>query len=232
MRRRLAAAAMALASPAAADAVVDDLFLHVLAHEMGHAVIREFDLPVLGPEEALADAFAIVLLHQEMPQDAARITATRARAWLAEDGREGMFSEYPDDAKRAGAAVCLAYGLDPEGRAGLADAFGLAGEAAEACADFGPEQGRAWRRILAPLMMPEGAQVTELGGRMDPGFDPGARPSDAALERAAALLSRIDWHSRVTLALEQGACGAGWSRNGRRIEICDAYLARLAAAAR
>ena len=31
----------------------------VVLHELGHALIREFDLPVLGNEVTVADAFAI-----------------------------------------------------------------------------------------------------------------------------------------------------------------------------
>jgi len=33
---------------------------HVLYHELAHALIREFDLPVLTNEEAMADSFATI----------------------------------------------------------------------------------------------------------------------------------------------------------------------------
>jgi len=36
----------------------EDVLFHVVMHEMGHALVREFDLPVLGNEETLADTFA------------------------------------------------------------------------------------------------------------------------------------------------------------------------------
>lgn len=34
--------------------------VHVAAHEIGHAFLREFDHPVLSPEETIADDFATV----------------------------------------------------------------------------------------------------------------------------------------------------------------------------
>ena len=39
---------------------------HVLYHELGHALIREFDLPVLANEEAMADSFATLWVTQEL----------------------------------------------------------------------------------------------------------------------------------------------------------------------
>lgn len=232
--RAAAAAILAILSalPARADAVLDRVFLHVVAHEIGHAAIREFDLPVTASEEAMADAFAVVLLHTGFPDDAGAIVADRAAAHLAEDDRPGIFDEHPPDARRAGAMLCLALALDPEGRAEMAASFGLEGEDADACVDAGTEVGRGWRRLMAPYRLPEVAAVTEAGVRLARGRLPEGSPSDAAVGRARAMLTAIDWHSFVTLSLDAGCDGAGWSRNGRVISVCDAYLALLAVAAR
>ncbi|WP_371158213.1 DUF4344 domain-containing metallopeptidase [Jannaschia sp. 2305UL9-9] len=206
-----------------------DALLHVIAHEIGHAVLREFDLPILGPEEAIADDFATVYLHMMLPGRLPAIVAAHARHTMADDDVPGPFSEYRSDRRRAGRAVCLAYGLDPDRHAGLARDFGLGGAAAATCRDFATEVARGWRRTLAPYLMPPDARVTEVGMTVDDG-DPMARafadsPAHAEAER---LLRAIDWHSRVTLALSQCDGSAGWSRGERRITVCGAYIARLA----
>jgi len=43
------------------DQFVEDVLMHVVLHEIGHALIREFDLPILGNEETMGDAFAATL---------------------------------------------------------------------------------------------------------------------------------------------------------------------------
>ena len=48
----------------------EDVVLHVVLHEIGHALIREFDLPVLGNEETMADAFATNYLAYHLPERA------------------------------------------------------------------------------------------------------------------------------------------------------------------
>lgn len=215
-----------------ADEALDNVFLHVVAHEMGHAMIREFDLPITASEEAMADAFAVVALHHALPERWAGIVTDRAASRFAADGRTDLFGEYPPDARRAGAIVCLALALDPEGFAATARGFGLEGDAAERCLDFGAEIARGWRRTVAPYLMPAGARVTEVGLREDDRRIPEGRPSDGAVDDAMAMLAGIDWHSRVTLVLERCDGGAVWSRNGRTIRICDRYLERAASDAR
>jgi hypothetical protein len=54
----------------------------VLGHEIGHAVIREFDLMVLGNEETMADAFATHLLTEHFPEHAVRAISARVGSSL------------------------------------------------------------------------------------------------------------------------------------------------------
>jgi hypothetical protein len=204
-----------------------DALLHVVAHEMGHAMLREFDLPVLGPEEDIADDFATVYIHLMLPDRAGAIIAARARQNMADGQTAGMFSEYRSDDQRAGRSVCLLYGLDPDRHANLAASFGLDGDDAADCRDFAPEVGRSWRRVIADHRMPDTARVTEVGS--DFADTPTARAvqDSGLMEPAYQLLAGIDWHSRITLAIQPCDDGSTWSRNGRRITICESYIQRF-----
>jgi len=204
-----------------------DAMLHVLAHEIGHAVLREFDLPILGPEEDIADDFATLYVYQTLPDRAEAIVAARARQNLADKERPGMFSEYRDDVQRAGRSVCLLYGQDPKRFEALAAQFGLAGDEAAACRNFPTEVGRSWRRLIAPYRMPSDARVTEVGMWFDASATTQALKRDDWAKDAYTLLSGIDWHSRVTLRVAQCDGGAGWSRNGRTMTICESYIQRF-----
>lgn len=204
-----------------------DALIHVIAHEIGHAFLREFDLPIIGPEEAIADDFATVYVYLTFPERAVAIIRARAEQNLADGEKAGWFSEYSDDAQRAGRAICLLYGLDPEQYAGLQDQYGMSEDEAATCRDFAPEVGRSWRRYIDAHRLPAGARVTEVA------FDGDDIPLVRALadsDLAAAvftMLSAIDWHSQITLSVEKCDGSASWSRNGRKIRICDSYIARF-----
>lgn len=232
--RALGLLAYLAASPTFADETLPehagDTLLHVIAHEIGHALIREFDLPILGPEEAIADDFATVLIVTAVPGQAERIIANYA-IFKAHDASEApLFSEYTDDVKRGARAVCLAYGYRPDNYGSLADRFGLNGDLAANCRDSAPEVFRSWRRIMAPLMMPQDVPITEVGIRFDDSAIAQQLSQSEVMHTAEQLLARFDWHSRITLSIVSCDGSAGWSRNGRTITVCDDYIARFARA--
>lgn len=206
----------------------NDLFLRTVAHEMGHAVIREFDLPVLTSEEMMADDFATVFLAMHMPDRAVAITDAFVQFEFNDNDQEGFYSEYLDGERRAGRATCLLYGIDPDKFGEIAGFMNLDGDDAAHCAETAPEIARSWRRILAPLMMPAGARVTEVGA----GFDPDSQFAESlqtsgTIDDAVDMLSSFDWHSQVRLNIVQCDGSAGWARNGHRITVCDAYIQRF-----
>lgn len=204
-----------------------DALVHVVAHEIGHAFLREFDLPILGPEEAIADDFATVYVHLTLPERAEAIIAARADQNLADGDDMGPFSEYADDDRRAGRSICVLYGLDPERYGALRDRYGMDEDEADTCADLSPEVGRSWRRLIDAYRMPEGARVTEV--RLTGDDMPLTRfIADSPLGAdAATLLRAIDWHSQITLAIEACDGGSGWSRGERKITVCDGYVERF-----
>ena len=67
----------------------EDVVLHVDLHEIGHALIREFDLPVLGNEETMADAFATHYLAYHLPERALDVLTAHI-ATTDDAGRYGI----------------------------------------------------------------------------------------------------------------------------------------------
>jgi hypothetical protein len=104
-------------SPVPFSAFAADVTLHVVLHEMGHAVIREFDLMVLGNEETMADAFATHFLIHHLPDRAPAAITARVRSLMLEAGevpREQwtVKGEHDNDARRAYQITALAIAAD------------------------------------------------------------------------------------------------------------------------
>ena len=88
----------------------------IFAHEFGHALIHNFNLPVLGREEDAADGIATVLLLKA--EDGATYAAEAAEFWDAFSGRQNppALAEYADnhsfDRQRAYNILCWVGGSD------------------------------------------------------------------------------------------------------------------------
>ena len=98
---------------------------HVVAHGIGDAFLREVDISILGPEEAIAEDFATVYVQMTFPERDEAIAAASADQNLADGEDAGRFSEYADDDQRAERSVCVLYRLDPERYEALRKRYGL-----------------------------------------------------------------------------------------------------------
>jgi len=205
----------------------ENVLIHVLTHEMGHALIREFDLPLLGNEEVIADEFATIFIQQNLPDQAGEIIAARVNAYFSERDDETIFAEHPDDIRRAGRALCLLYGLDPSRHENLAKSYGMTDREARGCRNSAPEIARGWRRVLRPVIMPSTARVTEVRISIGDGPWKVAVENAAFVDTMRSFLAIIDWHSQVTLHIDHCDGGASWSRKRKTIRLCDTYIARF-----
>ena len=97
--------------------VIDSTFYH----EMGHALIDIYELPITGPEESVADQFGAYMvigyLEQEIAQDTMMDTAIDF--WLAaEENPDLTESAFADthalNQQRFYDLACWAYGSDPD----------------------------------------------------------------------------------------------------------------------
>lgn len=209
-----------------------DVTLHVVLHELGHALIREFDLPILANEETMADAFATHYLTAHLPDRAVAALEARTRSLMIE-AREVPRAEWPvrgehdSDARRAYQIAALALAADPAKYASLAKIVEMSAGDVQKAADYGAEVHRAWRRILAPLWMPAGVRSKEARVVCDAGSGL-TRSSSAGLgAELEAIVTRFDWHSQVTVRFAAGDGRAGWSRSARTITVTSAYVRRF-----
>ncbi|MBK8096357.1 MAG: hypothetical protein IPK26_04575 [Planctomycetes bacterium] len=211
----------------------NDVLLHVVLHELGHALVREFDLPVLANEETLADAFATHFLVHHLPARAEPVLRARVASLMIE-ARQVARADWPvngehdNDARRAFSIAALAVAVDPDRYARVAELAGLTAVDVRKARDYGPEVHRSWRRTLRPLWMPPNEASDEARLRIPDG--------DAFLGQLAAsglakeiddAVRRFDWHSQVTILFEPGDGAAAWNRSTRTITIKSGYLRRF-----
>lgn len=205
---------------------------HVLLHELGHALIREFRLPVLGNEETMADAFATVAITQLMREDAPQIIGDRARSWLYEAREtpladQDLKGEHEPDARRAYRALCLLYGADPAEWSYVARWINLGEKRADDCSDTAPDIIESWSRILAPHQKEaeaKGQVIVQYGEAPNTALI----QSSGVVEEVAKIMREFAWPNDIILHFD--SCGreaAYWSRQERRILLCDEYFARF-----
>ncbi|MFB7361108.1 DUF4344 domain-containing metallopeptidase [Streptomyces hydrogenans] len=147
---------------AAVDEDVVGLSNGVLFHELGHALVDLYDLPVTGREEDAVDQLAVLLLASgdERHTDYA-ISAINAwgAMWEASEGGDPGVAGYSDvhsmDGQRFFNWACWLYGSDPARFADAVDAEGnpdgvLPRDRAALCPAEFRRVDSSWRTLLAP----------------------------------------------------------------------------------
>lgn len=144
---------------AALDAGV--FFLH---HEVGHALVDLYELPVTGREEDAVDELAAILIIEGWEGgDLAVLTAAdsffnaglelNAEAESPED--LPYWDEHSLDLQRFYSVACLVYGSDPEAHAGLLEDGTVPVENAELCEETYGIKLDTWSFLLEPYLLPE-----------------------------------------------------------------------------
>lgn len=161
------AAALLAPPPAAADFVLSNLRF-TLYHEIGHAVIDQARVPVFGPEETMADGFALVLADRLHPEgEMADLITEMTRLGRAEAAEELFepWEEYMPGAQRTAWSICVWYGLNPRERGDLAHALGMPADRDRQCAETGRALRSAWGPVLDRLRPGPGDEGTLSAGR-------------------------------------------------------------------
>lgn len=214
----------------------------VSLHELAHAVIEDFDVPVLGNGEDAADTLAAVTLirmdreHPEgdfrrirmllMAADANRILWQRG---LEKDNPLTYLARHPLSVQRAARIACLAYGSDPESREPLPELVGLPEFRAFWCEEEYEQAENAWTWVRDSLIANEPSRhAREHEFSYGPTTEPRHAPmrewlvQNSALELALAFVSR-NMLLRDAIMLRTKSCGspdAYWDGNTRELVVC------------
>jgi hypothetical protein len=153
-------------------------------HEVGHALIRVWDLPITGREEDAADQFASVLLLDHAKQgphmvlDGANIFRLCARWYRPVRNRRVYWAAHSLDEQRYYDTLCLVYGNEPERFEYLVNNGTLPLERASECEDEFYRVRSAWTKLLAPFLTePVGHPFAALRNPLNPTQNRSAFPS-------------------------------------------------------
>lgn len=129
--------------------------IFTLYHELGHALIDQLGIPVLGKEEDAVDGLATILLvgpdpdpvMDEMIMSAADGYAL-SHAASGEQDDLAYWDEHSFDMQRYGAVNCLIYGADPEGFADFAIAIEMPEDQQARCPTTFDQTSSSWAALL------------------------------------------------------------------------------------
>lgn len=137
-----------------AEATMDAL-MHTLFHELGHALISMYDLPVLGKEEDAVDGLATILLiefyegGEEIALSAADLFDMESED-VDEFSEEDFWDEHSLDVQRFYNTLCHVYGSNPNKYAHIQKEAGFSKDRAEFCVEEYENTLRSWFALLKP----------------------------------------------------------------------------------
>lgn len=139
------------------DEATMDVLMHTLFHEMGHALIAMYDIPVLGKEEDAVDGLADVLLIEYVENGREIVISAADLFDLESDDRmelseEDFSDDHSLDLQRFYTTLCHVYGSDPKEYKDLPGETGLSRDRAEFCVEEYNTLHDDWMTLLNPYM--------------------------------------------------------------------------------
>lgn len=137
-----------------------DSVLHTIFHELAHALIAMYDLPVLGREEDAADGLASVLLIENFNQGQ-NIVQSAADLFKLEGKDRGKIQivdfrgVHSLDEQRYYTALCHIYGSDDKAYKHVKKEAGFSDERAEICVEDYDNLYYGWSTVLKPFRVKE-----------------------------------------------------------------------------
>jgi hypothetical protein len=135
---------------------VNAAVVHTILHEMGHALIDAWKLPITGKEEDAADQLSALILIEETEggEQIALDTALSFKLYADFDkGEEPLYwDEHSLDGQRFYGILCMLYGHDPEQYAYLIEDGTLPPSRAALCQDDYARLKKSWQTLLAPFV--------------------------------------------------------------------------------
>jgi len=124
-------------------------YIFILFHELGHAFVDYYDLPITGREEDAVDDYSALLLVNAGMGDSA-VDAAAFWALIAQDPSAASFAnEHSLSQQRFYNILCIVYGSDPVTYASLVpDA--LPADRAVRCPSEYEQKNTSWTTLTAP----------------------------------------------------------------------------------
>jgi hypothetical protein len=208
--------------------------LVLLSHELGHVLIAELHLPLLGREEDAADTYAALRLLAIGTSFSQRELAQATQGWFLNDRRDQEIGEKPlyyDEhnlsAQRAYQILCLMVGSDPDKFRGLADQMKMPDTRQRTCKRDFAKTSEGWQTVLKPWLREPGDPETKIDVVYGDGkgmYDGVANMFRAIrfLETVAAnSAARYKWPHPFTLKMEScGRPGTDYDDETRVVTIC------------
>ena len=221
---------------------VSSNLLFALMHEVGHALVSEMGLPVLGREEDAADSYAVIAMLRIGSTFTEGVLIQAAKSWFLADERaqaEGIKASYYDehgmDKQRAYQIVCLMVGSDPDKFGKLATDVGMPEERQAACEGDYSNAKWSWEMALKSHRR----TTDQPKQKIDAVYGAGKGMFDvyADLTRTIRLLDTIAnaeselyvWRSPYTIEMQTcGIQNAHWDLSAKKITICYEIAADFA----
>lgn len=218
------------------EAFVDGNLYFVAYHEMGHALVSEFGIPIAGREEDAVDRLAIWLMTPDDQTQSPDYLMSAMQGWFLA-GEESLddvswWGEHGTNTQRAYQIACLLYGYDPEAHEEAAEFAELPEERRESCVEESADNDRAWQNLLTPTLLDEqNKRATPVTVSYQTSKRHGAQRTYlqqlGLLEDLADLMNtnyRLKSGIRVVGA-DCGEANAYWDPESRSITICYELVA-------
>lgn len=138
-----------------AGAAVAGATLFTLYHELGHALIDVWDLPITGREEDAVDQLATIILLEGGEEGETAALNGASSFWTEEEegGEEedpGFWDEHSLGEQRFYNIVCWSYGKNPQGLSYVIEDEWLPEERAARCPEEFARMAKGWDALLSP----------------------------------------------------------------------------------
>jgi Putative metallopeptidase len=216
-----------------ANAFVDGNLHFIAYHELAHAMISEFDLPVLGREEDGADRLAVLLMTpQEQDQEPQYLVAAM-QGWFQTASEVPLndiswWEQHGTDQQRGFQIACLLYGADTTKYKTVAVAVDLPESRLETCEAEASQNEKSWDSLLEKFILPEGqpAPTTNITIKYDPTTTYASELTylkDAGLLEHISELMQTNYTFKPGIKITATECdnpNAYWNAENREMIMC------------